>query len=212
MRRTPLLCSLLFLAAPALADENVMLVLDASGSMWGQIAGRSKIEIAREAADQMVSNWDQANRIGLIAYGHRRKGDCSDIQTLIPLGPLQGDVFMDTVNALNPKGMTPLSQAVIDAAQALKSGEQKATVILLSDGEETCKLDPCTVGAELERSGVDFTAHVIGFDVQDPAHQAQLRCLAENTGGRYFNARDAQELSRAMQGAVGVSTQPPPPP
>lgn len=119
---------------------------------------------------------------------------------------------MGTVNALNPKGMTPLSQAVIDAAQALKSSERKATVILVSDGEETCKLDPCAVGAQLEASGVDFTAHVIGFDVQNPAHQAQLRCLAENTGGRYFNARDAQELSRAVQGAMKASIQPPPPP
>ncbi|MBX3690510.1 VWA domain-containing protein [Dokdonella sp.] len=212
MPRTPLLCSLLLLAGPVLAAENVAIVLDASGSMWGQIEGRSKIEIARAAVGQMVSGWDAGNGIGLLAYGHRRKGDCSDIQTLIPLGPLQGDAFMDTVNALNPKGMTPLSQAVIDAAQALRSSEQKATVILVSDGEETCDLDPCAVGAQLEKDGVDFTAHVIGFDVQNPAHQAQLRCLAENTGGRYFNARDAGELGAAMQGAVGVSTQPPAPP
>ncbi|HPF72054.1 MAG: VWA domain-containing protein [Rhodanobacteraceae bacterium] len=204
--------ALLTASSPLFAAENVMLVLDASGSMWGQIDGRSKIEIAREATGKVVSDWDPANQIGLIAYGHRRKGDCSDIETLIPLGPLEGDVFMDTVNALNPKGMTPLSQAVIDAAAALKSSEQKATVILVSDGEETCKLDPCAVGAELEKSGVDFTAHVIGFDVQNPAHQAQLRCLAENTGGRYFNARDAQELSTAVQGAMKASTQPPPPP
>src|SRR5690606_35655353 len=61
-------------------------------------------------------------------------------------------------------------------------------------------------------SGVDFTAHVIGFDVQNPAHQTQLRCLAENTGGRYFNARDALELSSAVQGAMKSSTEPPPPP
>ena len=212
MSRTPLLCSLLLLAGPVLAAENVAIVLDASGSMWGQIEGRTKIEIAREAVGRMVSGWDAGNGIGLIAYGHRRKGDCSDIQTLIPVGPLEGDVFMDTVNALNPKGMTPLSQAVIDAAQALRFSEQKATVILVSDGEETCHLDPCAVGTQLAKDGVDFTAHVIGFDVQNPAHQAQLRCLAENTGGRYFNARDAGELGAAMQGAVGVSTQPPPPP
>ena len=204
--------ALLAVSGPLLAAENVMLVLDASGSMWGQIDGRAKIEIAREATGRVVSDWDQANQIGLIAYGHRRKGDCADIETLIPLGPMEGDVFMDTVNAINPKGMTPLSQAVIDAAAALKSSEQKATVILVSDGEETCKLDPCAVGAELEKSGVDFTAHVIGFDVQNPAHQAQLRCLAENTGGRYFNARDAQELSSAVQGAMKTSTEPPPPP
>lgn len=211
MRRNLLLCSLL-LAGTAPAAENVAIVLDASGSMWGQIHGRTKIEIAREAVGRMVEGWEADNAIALIAYGHRRKGDCADIQTLIPLGPLQRQAFMDVVNSLNPKGMTPLSQAVIDAADALKSSEQKATVILVSDGEETCNLDPCAVGAELESRGVDFTAHVIGFDVQDPTHQAQLRCLAENTGGRYFNARDSQELGRAVQGAVVASTEPPAPP
>jgi Ca-activated chloride channel family protein len=53
---------------------------------------------------------------------------------------------------------------------------------------------------------------VIGFDVSNPQHQAQLRCLAENTGGRYFNARDAAELGAAIEGAVQASTEPPPPP
>ena len=210
--RTLLLSVLCAAALPAAASENVMLVLDASGSMWGQIDGRAKIEIAREAVGRVVADWSPDNALGLVAYGHRRKGDCADIETLIPVGPLDGAAYLATVKALNPKGMTPLSQAVIDAAAALRASEQKATVILVSDGEETCNLDPCAVGRELEASGVDFTAHVIGFDVANPAHQAQLRCLAENTGGRYFNARDAVELGNAVQGAVSASTEPPPPP
>ncbi len=219
--RLPVLTFLatLFVAAafaPALAQDTpsqqTMLVLDASGSMWGQIDGRSKVEIAREAVGEIVTNWNSEHHLGLIAYGHRRKGDCADIETLIPAGPLDRAAFMNVVNGLNAKGMTPLSQAVIDAAAALRSSEQKATVILVSDGEETCNLDPCAVGAELEASGVDFTAHVIGFDIQNPVHQAQLRCLAENTGGRYFNARNASELGSALQGAVSASTKAAPPP
>ena len=79
MRCSLLAYSLLLVTGSALAAENVMLVLDASGSMWGQIDGRTKIEIAREASGKVVSGWDQANQVGLIAYGHRRKGDCSDI-------------------------------------------------------------------------------------------------------------------------------------
>ncbi|MEZ5461443.1 VWA domain-containing protein [Dokdonella sp.] len=201
-----------FAATSALAGENIMLVLDASGSMWGQIAGKTKVEIARETVADMLGTWKADNAIGLVAYGHRRKGDCSDIETLIEPGPLDQASYLATVNGLNAKGMTPLSAAVRHAAGVLKSSEQKATVILVSDGEETCNLDPCAVGDELETSGVAFTAHVIGFDVSDPIHQAQLRCLAENTGGRYFNARDAEELGAAIAGAVNASTEPPPPP
>lgn len=199
-------------SATAIAGENIMLVLDASGSMWGQIEGKTKVEIARETVADVLGNWKTDNAIGLVAYGHRRKGDCTDIETLIEPGPLDKTAFLATVNGLNAKGMTPLSAAVKHAAGVLKSSEQKATVILVSDGEETCNLDPCAVGTELEKSGVEFTAHVIGFDVSDPKHQAQLRCLAENTGGRYFNARSADELGAAIEGAVSASTEPPPPP
>ena len=199
-------------AGPAIAAEKFVLVLDASGSMWGKIDDKTKVEIARSTVADMLGSWNADNTIGLVAYGHRRKGDCNDIETLIEPGPLDRARFLATVNGLNAKGMTPLSAAVKHAAGILKSTEQKATVILVSDGEETCKLDPCEVGKELERSGVDFTAHVIGFDVSDPTQQAQLRCLAENTGGRYFNARNADELGTAIDGAVKSSTEPPPPP
>ena len=212
MRSIALALSLALTATPVLAGENIMLVLDASGSMWGQIAGKTKVEIARATVADVLGTWKADNAIGLVAYGHRRKGDCSDIETLIEPGPLDKTAFLSTVNNLNAKGMTPLSAAVKHAAGVLKSTERKATVILVSDGEETCNLDPCAVGAELEKSGVDFTAHVIGFDVTDPKHQAQLRCLAENTGGRYFNARNADELGAAIEGAVSASTEPPPPP
>lgn len=199
-------------ASAATAGENLMLVLDASGSMWGRIDDRPKVEIARETVAAMLQDWKSDNALGLVAYGHRRKGDCADIETLIPVGPLDAAAYLKTVNGLNALGMTPLSAAVIQAADALKSSEQKATVILVSDGEETCKLDPCAVGAELEKTGVDFTAHVIGFDVADVSKQAPLQCLASATGGRYFNARDARELASALQGAIQASTEPAPPP
>lgn len=207
-----LLCLAFGVSLPAFANNQVMLVLDASGSMWGQIDGVTKIEIARDTIDDLVGGWNANNGLGLIAYGHNRKGDCEDIQTLIPVGKLDADTYLRTVRGLNPKGMTPLSAAVKQGAEALKYTEQKATVILISDGEETCKLDPCTVGKELEAAGVDFTAHVIGFDVPNPEHQAQLRCLAENTGGNYFNARNAGELSTALDAVVAASTEAPLPP
>jgi Ca-activated chloride channel homolog len=199
-------------AAAAADDPSVMLVLDASGSMWGQIGGVSKIEIARDAVAALVDGWPEGHALGLVAYGHRQKGQCSDIETLIPAAPLDRAAFMRTVRGLNPKGMTPLSAAVLQAAEALRHHEQKATVILVSDGEETCNLDPCEVGRRLEASGVDFVAHVIGFDVLDPLHQAQLKCLASTTGGQYFNARDARELVASLRTLAQASTEPALPP
>jgi len=198
MKKQWIAASIFCLSQTAFA-ENAMLVLDASGSMWGQIDGKTKIEIARSAVADMLKTWPQDHQLGLLAYGHRTKGDCADIETLLPVAVLDFAVFQAKVAALNPKGMTPISAAVRHAADALKSSEQKATVILVSDGEETCKLDPCAVARQLEADGIDFTAHVIGFDVaRGSVADRQLQCLASETGGKYLNASNAKELNSAL--------------
>lgn len=134
-----------------------------------------------------------------MAYGHRSKGNCADIEMLKAPAVLDKAGFQRAVNALQPKGMTPISASVRMAAEQLKFSERKATVILVSDGEETCHADPCVLGQELEKLGVDFTAHVIGFDIEkgSKAH-AQLQCLATSTGGKYLDARNAEDLNKAM--------------
>lgn len=201
--RPTLLALSLALAAPAFAGDapapgQALLVLDASGSMWGQIEGKAKIAIAREAVDQMLAGWP-GGELGLMAYGHRRKGDCGDIELLQPVGAFDAAAIRGQVGRLQPRGMTPISAAVRQAAEQLKFTEHKATVILVSDGEETCHADPCALGAELEALGVDFTAHVVGFDIEEGSRaQAQLQCLARNTGGQYVSARDAGELGDAL--------------
>lgn len=175
-----------------------MLVLDASGSMWGQIGGQSKMQLAVNAVDNMLKTWPPNQKLGLIAYGHRQKGDCKDIQVLRPANDFNANAIRQQVKALNPKGMTPISDAVVMAAKQLRHTEQKATVILISDGEETCNVDPCAVAKQLEQQGIDFTTHVIGFDLPQGKARSQLQCIAKNTGGKYLEARNAAELNKAL--------------
>ncbi|MCA8869186.1 MAG: VWA domain-containing protein, partial [Rhodobacteraceae bacterium] len=210
-----LLTALTFLLAgfqlgQAQDQGRTILVLDASGSMWGQIDGKAKITIAQEVMGSLLATIPDDQALGLTVYGHRRKGDCNDIETLVQPGTASRDAIMRAVNAIKPKGKTPLSAAVVAAAKELKYTEEKATVILVSDGKETCDFDPCEVGRALEEAGVDFTAHVIGFDVANPADRAQLQCLAENTGGTFKTASNAAELSEALK--VVAEPAPPPPP
>ncbi|MES0884350.1 vWA domain-containing protein [Roseibium sp. SCP14] len=174
-----------------------MLVFDASGSMWGQVEGRSKIEIARETFGAMGDSW-RTGRTGLIAYGHRRKGDCRDIETLVPVSQGGYPSVSAAIQDLSPKGKTPLSAAVKQAAEHLKYQENVATVVLFSDGVETCDADPCALAAQLEQLGIDFTAHVIGFGITSNTDRAKLQCIAENTGGIYLDAQDAGSLKDAL--------------
>src|SRR6056297_1684988 len=90
--------------AQAPDQEDVMVVFDGSNSMWGQIDGTAKIEIARSVMGNLLGDWTADRQIGLMAYGHRRRGDCSDIETLI--NPASGTApdILERINAITPTG------------------------------------------------------------------------------------------------------------
>lgn len=203
----------IFITVPAFAEgQRVILVLDASGSMWGQIGPKSKMDIAKEVVGRVVGKWKAEDELGLVAYGHRKKGACDDIETIIPPGPVDAGSFMSAVRSLSPKGKTPMTQAVRQAAEALKYTEKQATVILVSDGIETCDPDPCAVADELEKLGVGLTVHTVGFGLDDKGAVAQLKCLAEHTGGISVIAENADELESALKKTVELPPPPPPEP
>ena len=198
------------LTAEGTNAARMVLVLDASGSMWGQIEGKAKIVIAKEVLTEIVNQIPSGYATGLTVYGHRRKGDCKDIEMVIPVGPHDAAAMLAKVQGISPKGKTPLSASVRQAAEALRYTEERATVVLVSDGLETCDMDPCALAAELAMSGVDFTVHVIGFDISKE-DQGRLRCLADKTGGLFLTASNADSLRDALSETVAEVKVPPPP-
>jgi Ca-activated chloride channel family protein len=207
-----MLGSVLALAATAnvRAAERAIIVFDASGSMWGQIGGETKISIAQKTLSEVLADLPAAVELGFVAYGHREKGNCADIELIVPPGGATGSTIAAAANRLTPLGKTPISDAVRQAAAELRYTQEKATVILITDGIETCDADPCAVAAELERASVDLTVHVVGFGLSEEEGR-QVSCLAENTGGEYFSAGDAGTLADALEATVTV-VQPPPAP
>lgn len=192
------------IASFAIAQDrpNTILVIDGSGSMWGQIDGVNKIVIAREVVGDLLDTFPTDQNLGLTVYGHRERGSCTDIETVVAPGPETSGLIRNAVNSLNPRGKTPMTDAIIAAAEALRYTEERATVILVSDGIETCNPDPCAAARALEQAGIDFTAHVIGFDVTDPEALAQMQCLADETGGQFLTAGNADQLAIALTTVV----------
>jgi Ca-activated chloride channel family protein len=206
----PLLLAAVLAASPA-ARADTVIVYDASNSMWGQIEGEAKVTIARRVLAELVRDWEASEPLGLVAYGHRREGDCTDIETVVPVGPVDRQALQARIESISPKGRTPLTEAVRHAAEALRYRDVPATVILVSDGIESCNADPCALATELAEAGINFTAHVVGFDVGD-ADRDQLACIAENTGGRFFAAGDAAGLQAALDQATEAAVAEPPEP
>lgn len=176
---------------------NIAIVLDGSGSMWGQIDGRPKLEIARDVLAEVLADTPADTSLGLIAYGHNRKGDCKDIEVLVPAAPGTANAIRDAAAGMRFLGKTPLVQATRQAAENLRYTEEKATVIVITDGLETCGGDVCALAQELEQQGLDMTAHVVGFGLSREEGD-EIACLARDTGGSYFDATDASSLTQAL--------------
>lgn len=192
---TLLVSSAMAQSSPA---TNLLLILDASGSMWQKVEGEFKIAVARTVLKNLLDELPSNSKVGLIAYGHRRKGDCADIETVTPLGALDKASLSQKIDALDPKGKTPITDAVKAAFESVRSKEEQTTIVVVSDGLETCGGDPCETVEEAKKAGLKFVMHVIGFDL-GKENVSQLECAAQAGEGLYLSASNAEELSAALK-------------
>ena len=210
------------LAGSALAGEtcreDAIIVFDGSGSMsemgFNQL-DLPRIVEAREAMQRVISQVAPLRRLGLVFYGPGPEADlCRNVD--LRFAPMRdaGARILAEIAALRPAGNTPLTEAVRLAARTLEG--QQATVVLVTDGKETCNGRPCRLAAELAATAPGLVVHVIGFKVRS-AHfnwdggqfqgknrrDTVARCLADRTGGRSFTTETVDELAQALSESLG---------
>lgn len=196
------------------AEENIPvylnIILDASGSMNEKLGDTNRMEIARRAAytliDQLPDN--PQLHVGLRVYGNRSDKvlhDCTDTHLEIPIARQNRDQFRTILDGLQPRGYSPiaftLSQAVADYPAAERSIR---IAMLITDGVESCGMDPCAEAKALSRLDSPIFVHVIGFRL-GTGEKKSLSCIAHNTGGSWYDATDEDSLARAMREALDVS-------
>jgi von Willebrand factor type A domain/Sad1 / UNC-like C-terminal len=210
-------CVLIAASLPAADKTNVEVILDASGSMKAKIGDKTKMEIAKKALYDLMLSIPLETNVAVRTYGHRRKDDCSDIQLLTNFSDQRLASFGEVIR-VNPLGKTPLTGSIKEAAKDFAGKEgQDNSIILITDGEETCGGDPCAAAKAAHESGIKVKINVIGFKIE-PKERAQLECIANTGGGKYVSANDAAELTAATQQvaleapAVSTPAQPTPTP
>lgn len=193
--------------APAAAEDAgrhhapgaAVLVFDASGSMWGQLrSGESKIATARKVISEFFATRDAATPLGLIAYGHRQRGNCADIEVIAPTAMHDAATLATHMANITPKGMTLIGDSLRLAAEQIPPTAEFADIILVTDGLETCNADPCAVASDLARAGVTIRAHVVGFGLTDDEATA-LSCVTEQTGGILLRPHSGAELAESLR-------------
>jgi Mg-chelatase subunit ChlD len=186
---------------------GVELIIDTSGSMRKRIDGRRRIDIARESLEQLVgSSLADGTPVAVRTFGGTGKkaaARCKS-QLIRPLGALDRADMLDLVARLDaPKHVsTPIAAALAAVAHDLADVSGTRSVVLLTDGKESCGGDPAAVIGELRASGVDVSLNIIGFALDDEGLKAEMAVWAETADGAYFDAASADDLASALASAL----------
>ncbi|EPH03823.1 hypothetical protein HMPREF1531_01249 [Propionibacterium sp. oral taxon 192 str. F0372] len=200
-----MLCTgVVFPVAHAQEQPPTVLILDASGSMLAtDVGGGTRMDAAKTA----ISNYlDKATGTppGLVVYGtntgssdDEKQAGCQDVTTLARPGQATTGDLKAKVAGINASGYTPIGKS-LQEANSLLPGEGDRTIVLVSDGIDTCAPPPvCDVAKQLKATGTQLVVHTIGFQVDEQA-RAELQCIADATGGTYADAKDAGSLENTI--------------
>ena len=77
----------------------------------------------------------------------------------------------------------------------------RRTVVLVSDGDETCGGDPLAEVERLRSASPDLNLHIVGVALDDELGD-RMASWAEAGGGRYFEASSTDELVAAIETAI----------
>ncbi len=193
------------LTPPTKTRKNIEIILDASGSMKTAMGKKTRWDVALETLQLVLAKLPDDFNVGLRMYGHREASTspktCTDSELLAPIEPLDRDGLLGKAKAFKPKGETPLVYSALQAPADLKA-LGGGTVILITDGEESCKGDPVKAAAELKASGLDLRLNIVGFAVTNPKTQKDLTGFSQATGGMFYAAQSGEALAEALMVAA----------
>ncbi|WP_309572286.1 VWA domain-containing protein, partial [Deinococcus sp.] len=181
----------------------VELILDASGSMFTRLdGGQTRIAAAQAVLTDFIGRLptDPNLNVGLRLYGARttasESGACQDSVLTLPMQGINRAALLQTVNQTRPKGATPIAYSLTQAAADFPTTAGKKLIVLVTDGQESCRGDLKASLAAFKARGIEVDLRIIGIDLDARAQQSF------NGVGTFVNARSVPELASALGSAV----------
>lgn len=192
-------------AAQDTALPNAVIVLDGSGSMWGTMEGdkEAKFYASRAFLRDLLTKAPPQSRVGLTSFGHRRKGDCGDVEIIAPPEAGSAERIIAALETLNPRGKGPISSGLREAAKSLGPGTG-GTIILIHDGPDNCQQDVCAAAADIAKTNPKLAIHVLSLGLAKPDAQ-RMACVAQATGGKQFDVADQGSMGLALDDVFKIA-------
>jgi Ca-activated chloride channel family protein len=213
---------------------TVILAIDVSNSMAATDVKPSRFAAAKSAASTFVRDQPSTVRIGLVAFG--------PTAVIVQRPTSTHTEVLQAIKGLSLGGGTSLGVGILTALDAIAGktlkvntaslGEDNsgavnigyyggATIVLISDGEDTSQIDPVTMarlastaGVRIQTIGVGTaagtTVQIDGFSVATALDSANLQSVATTTNGSYHAVNDQQavaDVSKTIDLHFSVFTQ-----
>lgn len=190
----------LALPTPAIARDQLVVLLDSSGSMAEpapspEFAGASRWAVATQGLGTWLQQIPKDIAVGATLVG----GNCNRALPTIRPSENGRSELLNLVQRLNPSGMTPLNLALQQLPGVFEaSSEGEKRVLIISDGMNTC--DPMVNTCELVRQlnkdhGIRFD--VLAF-IAEPGMEAEFRCVAGSSGGEFRAPKSRQDWAASL--------------
>ena len=148
---------------------RILFIFDASNSMWGDWQSDKKIFIAHRVLSQMIDSLENFSNVQLAlrVYGHQKDlslHDCNDTKLEVPFAHNNFQRIKQKLKSIYPKGTTPIGLSLQAAEKDFPPCNNcRNIIVLITDGIEECKSDPCEVSQALQRKGIILKPFIIGI-------------------------------------------------
>jgi VWFA-related protein len=161
---------------------TVVLVVDRSLSMREE----DRIGALKAAVATFLKVMPAGSRVAVIAFG-------SEVKLLCPFTDDPRRV-QAAVGELTPAGATRYYDAVAAAFELIGKERGRRAILALTDGEDTFSQSATLDSVILAGRREGVPVHTLGLGSEDEIESDALRRLAAETRGRYFPARQADQL------------------
>ena len=186
--------------------SSVVVVLDASKAMGDKNGATTKLAIARSVLVEALPTYEDRLSFGLVAYGHRQTSNCADTQTLAKPGELTSKTQSKFLDKIRPKGQSPITAAMTEAARIGAPQDVKRDIVLMVGAGDSCKADFCGTAELLKKKSPQMRIHVLAYDANAMQTLAPLTCIAEKTGGTFVTAANADELKQGLTTLLDIAS------
>lgn len=162
-------------------------------------SGGDRLSAAKSALGSMLSSLPGDMDVGLVVFGQ-----CKGAENHKFFSPAERPRLTALLDGIRPMEGTPLARGIERAGSIVDGRSVPATILVVTDGQDSCGRDPCAAARELKAAKPKVTINVV-----DVNGLGEGRCMAEATGGRVLPMTSPAALPDLIRKASGEQTVPP---